>query len=166
MTKEQKSWNVIGFKQPGNVPITREELETCFHWVERYESRIKKLDEKIEQAKSERELISRTGHRKIAKNKYDKWSEKLKERLLWVGKTWQKIEGEFIEIEDDNIFSKCVKKMMNEYEITQTEIAELLGVSKMTVNRWLKGGRGISVDHLLKIAEVCEFKIQVVLVKK
>ena len=47
-----------------------------------------------------------------------------------------------------------IKKELKEQEITQTDFAKMIGVTDVTVHRWLTGQRSPSIDHVEQMARV------------
>ena len=53
-------------------------------------------------------------------------------------------------------FIKRVEGKLREKQITQKKLAEILGVSEVTVSRWLNGERNPTMETVEKIASVLE----------
>lgn len=52
-------------------------------------------------------------------------------------------------------YSKLIKKIRNELLLTQTELAEKLGVAFATVNRWENGHNEPSIRIKRKLRDIC-----------
>lgn len=53
-------------------------------------------------------------------------------------------------------YSKLIKKIREKLFLTQTEFADLIGVSYETVNRWENGKFNPSMKVKKKIHEICQ----------
>lgn len=47
-----------------------------------------------------------------------------------------------------------IKKELEAQKITQTDFAKMLGVTNVTVHRWMTGQRSPSIDHVEQMARV------------
>ena len=50
-------------------------------------------------------------------------------------------------------FAQNVKRLLGERNIPQTRLAEYLGVSRQTVNFWIREKCEPSLDHLIRVAD-------------
>ena len=50
-------------------------------------------------------------------------------------------------------FAENVKRLLEERDIPQTRLAEFLGVSRQTVNFWIREKCEPSLDHLIRVAD-------------
>jgi len=57
-------------------------------------------------------------------------------------------------MEDKNIFAKRLKEFRVQEHLTQAKLADLTGVSIITVKRWEKGTRTPRMDEIKKLCEV------------
>ena len=57
------------------------------------------------------------------------------------------------ELEFNAIFSKRLRYYLNQYDMTQTELAKRLGVSTQSVTNWCKGDKSPLMD---KVDSMCE----------
>lgn len=48
-----------------------------------------------------------------------------------------------------------LRELMHKSHISQTEMAEILGVSYVTISRWTRGNKEIGEKYIPKINEVC-----------
>ncbi len=55
-------------------------------------------------------------------------------------------------------YSALVKRIRSELLVTQTELAEMLGVTFATVNRWEKGHHEPSIKQKRAIRDLCSKK--------
>ena len=53
-------------------------------------------------------------------------------------------------------FSKLIKRIRDTLLVTQVELAEMLGVSFATINRWEKGHHQPTITQKRKIKEFCQ----------
>jgi len=55
-------------------------------------------------------------------------------------------------------YSALIKKIRNELLITQTELAEMLGVTFATVNRWERGHHEPTIKQKRALRDLCRKK--------
>ncbi|WP_345198543.1 helix-turn-helix transcriptional regulator [Kistimonas scapharcae] len=52
------------------------------------------------------------------------------------------------------VAARRIRKLMNEFEMSGVEFADSVGVSPVTVSRWVNGRRNVQAGAVLKIASV------------
>lgn len=54
-----------------------------------------------------------------------------------------------------------IKRGLIDYPMSQSHLADALGVTEATVSRWLSGQRGMSIHTLEKILKILDLKIEI-----